>query len=184
MGNPLTNDFKGCLCDDAQRRIARGEIVCGRDMCPDDCEVCKTCLYYVIEDCLDIETNPPNKAPSIKPATRQINEPSTPTPSTQPTYTPSIKPTARQTNELSSILTISKPSTQPIQASFIIPTTRQPNTATIPEPTTVPTILFKSELSKYPSQEPSDTLPTPKPTLSPTEDPFNLEICSTYSNTW
>jgi len=54
-----------CVCFDAQKRIQSGEIGCSRDICPDDCEVCKLCLYY-LTDCLfdDIITNQPTSFPS------------------------------------------------------------------------------------------------------------------------
>lgn len=44
--------FTGCQCEDAQKRIASGEINCATDSCPEDCEACKVCLYYVVDNCL------------------------------------------------------------------------------------------------------------------------------------
>ena len=44
------NELRNCQCNDAQRRIDLGQIDCSvENQCPDDCEVCKFCLYYVVE---------------------------------------------------------------------------------------------------------------------------------------
>jgi hypothetical protein len=52
-----------CQCNDAQRRIDNGQIDCSVDMCPDDCEVCKFCLYNV----LDCKSHSPSAPPSLPP---------------------------------------------------------------------------------------------------------------------
>jgi len=43
------DDLTNCRCFDAERRIESGEIECGVDLCPDDCDVCKFCYYYVTD---------------------------------------------------------------------------------------------------------------------------------------
>lgn len=92
IGSPLENSFEGCQCHDAQRRIKSGEIVCGKYMCPEDCEVCKTCLYYVIDDCLEIEILPQTKAPTAKPTKAPTQIPSSTPPTPNPTSSPTEDP--------------------------------------------------------------------------------------------
>ena len=56
-----------CQCFDAQRRVDNGQIDCGIDLCPDDCEVCKFCLYYVLECNLHNPSPSPSVSPSEEP---------------------------------------------------------------------------------------------------------------------
>lgn len=54
-GNAFDNDFTGCDCADAKRRIANGQINCDMDdPCPEGCATCELCLYYVVKDCMSI----------------------------------------------------------------------------------------------------------------------------------
>lgn len=39
---------RDCTCDDAQRRMEKGQIDCDNFSCPDDCEVCKFCLVNIL----------------------------------------------------------------------------------------------------------------------------------------
>ena len=54
-GNAFNNDFTGCICGDAEKRIANGQIDCNSDEfdkpCPEDCTACELCLYYVVPNC-------------------------------------------------------------------------------------------------------------------------------------
>ena len=67
IGDPLENNFLGCQCTDAEYRIDLGQIDCGQHLCPEDCEVCKTCLYYVIDDCVKAEPITYTEGPSSSP---------------------------------------------------------------------------------------------------------------------
>jgi hypothetical protein len=44
--------------------VYNGQINCEVDICPDDCEVCKFCLYYVV----DCHSHAPSSTPSSKPS--------------------------------------------------------------------------------------------------------------------
>jgi hypothetical protein len=56
-----------CQCTDARARIDSGQISCGVAQCPDDCEVCKYCLYE-IEGCPWATKSPlPSNEPSLSP---------------------------------------------------------------------------------------------------------------------
>ena len=59
-GNPLENQLY------AQKRIDRGEIDYETFLCPDGCEVCKSCLYYIINDCVDSKTFEPTSVPTVR----------------------------------------------------------------------------------------------------------------------
>jgi hypothetical protein len=51
-GNIFSQDYSGCRCDDAQKRINNNEITCnGRSPCPSNCFACSICLENVIDDC-------------------------------------------------------------------------------------------------------------------------------------
>ena len=53
-----SGDLINCQCNDAQRRIDSGQIQCGgNELCPDNCEMCKYCLYYVVECHSDSPSN-------------------------------------------------------------------------------------------------------------------------------
>lgn len=80
---PIDENFSGCQCADAESRIAAGEINCGFDLCPQDCEVCKVCLYYAIDNCL--MGTPPKISPGfLNPPSRIDNKSPTPAPSPPP----------------------------------------------------------------------------------------------------
>lgn len=55
-GNVMANDYIGCKCPDAQRRVNNGQIDCNNrsDPCPPGCIICEICLYHVVENCMDI----------------------------------------------------------------------------------------------------------------------------------
>lgn len=84
-GDPVLN-AESCQCLDARERIESGEIRCGSAQCPDDCEVCKFCLY-------EVEGCPWRDPPSITPSIVKSDSPSlipTSSPSLQKSEKPSI----------------------------------------------------------------------------------------------
>ena len=89
--NAKENRFQGCQCHDAERRIANNEINCGYDLCPQDCEVCKSCLYYVIDDCMEMDepTRTPVQVPSPPPTVTAPSPPPVP-------VIPTDRPTPKQ----------------------------------------------------------------------------------------
>jgi len=56
-----------CQCTDARARIDSGQISCGVAQCPDDCEVCKYCLYEIEECPWATESPLPSNEPSLSP---------------------------------------------------------------------------------------------------------------------
>ncbi len=87
------NELRNCQCNDAQRRVDLGQLDCGySEKCPDDCEVCKFCLYYVV----DCYSHSPSDSPSSRPSKEFSLEPSlspSEIPSTLPTLISSLQPT-------------------------------------------------------------------------------------------
>ena len=92
-----------CQCTDARARIDSGQIPCGVAQCPDDCEVCKYCLYE-IEGC------------------PWLTQPPTPLPSLTPTALPTVSPTIQASDKPSMVPTLapventSSPSGAPSEA--------------------------------------------------------------------
>ena len=92
------NELKNCQCNDAQRRVDLGQISCDySSKCPDDCEVCKFCLYYVV----DCHSHSPSGSPTSIPSNMLSLEPSL-----SQSETPSVAKTARP----SDLVTNSPPS--------------------------------------------------------------------------
>ena len=78
-----------CQCNDAQRRVYNRQIDCGVEVCPDDCEVCKFCLYYVV----DCNSHSPSMTPSVAPSQLSSIMPSM-LPSTLLSASPSSHPSS------------------------------------------------------------------------------------------
>ena len=98
-----------CQCNDAQRRVDSGQIECGADLCPDDCEVCKFCLYYVVDCHSHVPSMSPSAIPSLTPSLNL---------SVSPSLVPSYKPSSRFSETPSSIASLrpnSRPSDNPTQ---------------------------------------------------------------------
>ena len=86
---PVNEKFTGCECKTAEQRIDSGDIRCGYDQCPEDCEVCKVCLLYVVDDCFKGER--PNITPGFITSISPTPAPSLPPPPL--TLPPSSPPT-------------------------------------------------------------------------------------------
>ena len=100
-----------CDCTDAQRRIESGQIECGVARCPDDCEVCKFCLYYV-EDC-PWTIGSPSTSPSNSPTALPSPAP-TPLGSDRPSAIPTESPSRLTENPTQSPTVITdSPSSEP-----------------------------------------------------------------------
>jgi hypothetical protein len=79
-GDPALNSGS-CACRDARARIESGQIECGIAQCPDDCAVCKFCLY-------EVESCPWLVSPSHSPTLVRTRFPSS-----SPTRFPTVSPT-------------------------------------------------------------------------------------------
>lgn len=102
-----SGELINCECNDAQRRIDNGDISCGEALCPDGCDICKFCLYYVV----DCHSHAPSELPSGIPSTEVSN--SSPSqlshdPSQSPSEYPSFIPP-----KMDSMIPSSAPSTAP-----------------------------------------------------------------------
>jgi len=95
-GDPALN-AESCQCLDARARIESGEIRCGSAQCPDDCEVCKFCLYEV-EGCPWID--PPSSSPSV-------------VKSDSPSVVPTSSPSVQKSEKPSSVNITASPTKQP-----------------------------------------------------------------------
>lgn len=98
---PYGKNFAGCQCEDAEKRIDSGELSCEDVSCPDDCEPCKVCLYYVT-DCLtrtDAPVGTPTRSPKPTLSKKPTPSPQTqsPTRSSAPTSLPSFPPSPAPT---------------------------------------------------------------------------------------
>lgn len=145
------NELINCQCFDAQRRIDKGQINCGiENQCPEDCGVCKFCLYHVLE-C----------HPGYVPKTNQINLPFS-SPSNSPSVVPSTLPSILHSDtptEVPSESPSHKPSRVPsVQPTYIPSSTPTFVLSNIPSniPSTNPTVFFSKEPSKVPSLPPFD----------------------------
>lgn len=82
-----------CQCTNARARIDSGQIPCGVAQCPDDCEVCKFCLYE-IEKCPWLDRGTPSPTaqasdrPSANPSVSSSTDPNSDEPSVSPTLAP------------------------------------------------------------------------------------------------
>jgi hypothetical protein len=134
----VDGDLINCQCPDAQRRIDNGQIQCGNELCPSDCDVCKYCLYYVV----DCHSHSPSSSP-VEIPTISDGPTSTPTkkmktssrPSLRPTKSPSIKPTP---------VTTLKPIGEPTLKTTIMPSSKPslpPTSGPSNKPTSTPTFI-------------------------------------------
>lgn len=124
VGNPLEDGFEGCKCVDAQKHIDNGAIVCGEELCPEDCEVCKTCLYHVIDDCMDTKTHSPTKTPTFQP-THAPTKTATEAPTAVKSMIPTLSPTTEHTQVptlLESMMPTLSPTTDHTATPTIAPT--------------------------------------------------------------
>ena len=150
------NDLINCQCQDAQRRIDNGQIDCDLDnRCPDDCDVCKFCLYYVVE----CHSHEPSVVPSIAPSDQ---------PSIQLTSSPSASPTELPSFTLSTVPTLTAsqhPSAIPSAVGSFVPSITASESPSLVLSTYPTTILSSS--------------PSTKPSIK-----FDLAVCETYENVW
>ncbi len=163
-------DLINCQCNDAQRRIDNGQIQCGNELCPDDCDVCKYCLYYVV----DCHSHSPSSSPSSDPSKLESAIPSA-YPSETPSPTSSLNPSSESGDNLSR-----QPSNAPSLLSFpSVLTSLMPSVEVIPAPDSNPTSLP----SLAPTSDPTSNLLS-LPSSSPSLDPFDMSQCESYSNIW
>ncbi len=113
-----------CKCYDAQRRIDNGQIDCRSDLCPDDCEVCKFCLYYVV----DCHSHSPSSKPSSEPSSVPVD------PTISPSKSPTIDPTGLP------MTTIPSHSVPPTLERKTLDPSATPSSVTIVEPSAAPSL--------------------------------------------
>ena len=127
-------ELRNCRCDDAYNKVMNGIIDCEEHRCPYDCDVCKFCLYYVV----DCHYYSPSQAPSValsglppiessnEPSDQPSNQPSSKLsvegsdqPTTQPSIMPSIAPTLYPTsNPTFTYMPMSYNAHSPIRKSY------------------------------------------------------------------
>ncbi|GFH49141.1 predicted protein [Chaetoceros tenuissimus] len=198
----IDSSLSSCQCYDARERIDKGQITCGVDMCPEDCEVCKVCLYEI--ECPRAPTQSPSSSPTVAGSSEPSSKPSnalSSVPSTSPSHSPthvttSPHPTSLPSSEPTPVFDLDNCDTYSSSWRYELITEGKCTSAELlvkdgvitcdsvcPENCAMcqfclNTALSCREPSAAPSQSPSTSFPTSSPSLSPSNRPSSKPVTS------
>lgn len=205
----IDSSLSSCQCYGAKERIDNGQITCGVDMCPEDCEVCKVCLYEI--ECPRAPTQSPSSSPTMvgssEPSSKPTNSPSS-VPSTRPSHSPthvttSPHPTSLPSSEPTPIFDLDDCDAYSSSWRYELITEGKCTSAELlvkdgvitcdsvcPEGCSICSFCLKTaiscrEPSAAPSQSPTTSFPTVlssnSPSSAPTQSPTSLSPTSSPS---
>ncbi len=198
----IDSSLSSCQCYDARERIDNGQITCGVDMCPEDCEVCKVCLYEI--ECPRVPTQSPSSSPTMvgssEPSSKPTNSPSS-VPSTRPSHPPthvttSPHPTSLPSSEPTPVFDLDDCDAYSSSWRYDLITEGKCTSAELlvkdgvitcdsvcPENCAICSFCLNTaiscrEPSAAPSQSPTSSSPTSSPSLSPSDRPSSKPVTS------
>ena len=132
-------------CYVVQRIVGNGQMECGADLCPADCDICKFCLYYVADCHTPLSSLSPSFSSSDSLIKLSLFAPSA-TPTISYDY-PSSEPSSDSTQVLSS-LPSSCPLTHPSSSSSTMERSSPPSIEHSDLPSIRPLLVLSSTPSR------------------------------------